>query len=253
RDVVSRAILRRMIEMDSSCMYLDVTHIDSTTLHERFPTIIDVCEDYDIDITSDYIPVRPCAHYCMGGVHTDLSGSTSKENLYVIGETACSGVHGANRLASNSLLEGLVMGVEVVKALKSHLPELKQMRFSHEIDAPDRDLDWEDLRQSLKSLMWRQAGILREREKLEEARNKLERWLQLLSNQQAKSQDQFELKNMMLLGRAIVEAALNREESRGAHFRTDYPGTREDWRKHSLIEKKGWSIASTEVKTQSQQ
>jgi L-aspartate oxidase len=235
RDIVSRAILRRMIETDSTCVYLDVTHVDNSVIEERFPTIVDVCGQFDIDLSEDYIPVRPCAHYCMGGVEATIDGETGFDNLFCLGEAACTGVHGANRLASNSLLEGLVMGAKVVDSIRGELPSVNREPVSTEEFDRDLTIDHDDLRRSMKSTMWRNAGILRDGEKLEKADQRLADWLDLLSDYPASSREEVELINMMMIGRTVVRSALSRRESRGAHFREDYPDSDEERRRHSLI------------------
>lgn len=247
RDIVSRAILQRMIETDSTCVYLDVTHVDRAVIEKRFPTIVEVCGQFDIDLTEDYIPVRPCAHYCMGGVQATISGDTELSNLFCLGEAACTGVHGANRLASNSLLEGLVMGARVIDSVNDGLPELNRQTISAQSFDNDLSIDHEDLRRSLKSVMWRNAGIIRGGDKLREAREQIDDWLDLLENYPASSRDEVELMNMMIISRAIVASALERTESRGAHFREDYPDSLPDGEYHSLIEGNNWNVRRKEL------
>lgn len=242
RDIVSRAILQRMIETDSTCVYLDATELGEEVIRERFPTIVDVCSEFDIGLNEDPIPVRPCAHYCMGGIRADLSGTTEISNLFCLGETACTGVHGANRLASNSLLEGLVMGDQVVKQVGEDLPPLQRKHFHSNGFDQGQNIDTEDLRRSLKSLMWRKAGIRRRGEQLRQAGEQIDEWLNWLESYPARTRETIELKNMMVLGRAITRSALERKESRGAHMRDDYPETDPDMEKHSLIRTDPWQI-----------
>ncbi len=236
RDVVSRAILEHMIGRDEACVYLDATGLAEDKIQRHFPTIGAVCGRHGIDITEQPIPVRPCVHYAMGGVEATLSGGCGWDNLRVAGEMACTGVHGANRLASNSLLEGLVMGSGAARDLKEGVPPLTKRRFEHDRTGRGSGLDVDDLRRSMKSTMWRRAGILRDAAGLNRARERLERWQDRLRRApRTKSRDELELLNMMQVARSIVAAALDREESRGAHHRKDYPETDPGARHHSLV------------------
>lgn len=244
RDIVSRAILDRMIETNTECVYLDITDHSEEELRQEFPTIFSTCLEYDLNMAEDRVPVRPCAHYCMGGIKANLSGETALDNVYTLGEVACTGVHGANRLASNSLLEGLIMGSRIGETLERRsLPELERVELASSRRTSDKSLDLEDLARSLKSLMWRQAGILRDGEGLEQARDQIDRWYQLLQNYRITTRKGVELANMMVLGKVIVQAALNRTESRGAHYRKDFPETDETRRCHSLLEYPSWSLS----------
>ncbi len=236
RDIVSRAILDRMIATDSSYVYLDVTELSPRKLQQQFPTVTSMCARYDIDVTRDFIPVRPCEHYSMGGVEATIHGETGLDNLYCAGEVACTGVHGANRLASNSLLEGLVVGAEAAEKMKQGLPEVKKIEFSEttEID-PDYQLDFSDMRKSLQSLLWRNAGILREKEKLLLARSQINKWFSMINQVFPTDKTELETVNMVYLGAAVIKAALAREESRGAHYRKDFPEPEEQWRKHTML------------------
>lgn len=236
RDVVSRAILQHMIDRDEACVYLDATGLAEEKVQRHFPTIAAVCDRHGIDITDEPIPVRPCVHYAMGGVEATLSGDCGWTNLRVAGEMACTGVHGANRLASNSLLEGLVMGAGAARDLREGLPPLRKRRFEHDrTTAGSGGLDVADLRRSMESTMWRRAGILRDASGLDRARERLERWQERLRRAPRASREQLELLNMMQVARCIVAAALDREESRGAHHRKDYPETDPGARYHSLV------------------
>lgn len=244
RDIVSRAILDRMIETNAECVYLDITDHSEEELRQKFPTIFSTCEEYDLNIARDRIPVRPCAHYCMGGIKSTLSGETQFENVFTVGEVACTGVHGANRLASNSLLEGLIMGNRIGTILQEKtLPDLESVELVSARETTEKSLDLDDLTRSLKSLMWRQAGILRTGDGLERAHRQIDRWYQLLQDYHIESRKGVELANMMLLGKVVVEAALAREESRGAHYRKDHPESSEAFRKHSRLEYPSWDLA----------
>jgi L-aspartate oxidase len=240
RDIVARAIWAEMAATRARHVYLDVTHLGADFVKRRFPTIYATCLRYDIDITEEWIPVSPSAHYMMGGVWTDLNGSTSLPGLFAAGEVACSGVHGANRLASNSLLEGLVFGMRaglsaIWGASRHSMPDVSAAveRLSRDRFGPLED--GEKLRSSLRRTLWGQVGLIRSRESLIRATGQLSRWLQLVSKPFASRAD-LETKNMVQVAYCVAEAALWRENSVGAHFRSDFPDTRRSgWRQHSQI------------------
>jgi L-aspartate oxidase len=228
RDIVARHV------------YLDVTHLGADFVKRRFPTIYATCLRHDIDITEEWIPVSPSAHYMMGGVWTDLNGATTLPGLFAAGEVACSGVHGANRLASNSLLEGLVFGLRAgvaavawasrcpVPDLSRQVLELRHCKF-HQLD------DAEKLRSSLRRTMWGQVGIIRSRESLIRATAQLSRWERMVSKPFATRAD-LEAKNMVQVAYCVAEAAVWRENSVGAHFRADFPESRRPgWKQHSQL------------------
>ncbi|MHC4545136.1 MAG: L-aspartate oxidase [Planctomycetota bacterium] len=174
RDIVSRAILAHMLKTNSTHVYLDVRHFDKEYFAKRFPHIFELCESFDIDVRQNLIPVRPSAHYMVGGVKTDTSGKTSIENLYACGEVASTGLHGANRLGSNSLLEGLVLGKaagkNACKGKKAEVNHIKHPRIQYQIPHSDRTrLDAPDVTNSLRALMWRNVGITRTAQPLTEA------------------------------------------------------------------------------------
>ncbi len=238
RDVVSRGILKRMIQNDSPYVFLDVTHMSRAALQERFPTVTETCGRYGLEISSEYIPIRPCAHYSMGGVRASISGESELTNLFFLGEVASTGVHGANRLASNSLLEGLVAGSRVGRVVcERRLPELQSLRSSVEGRGQQKseEIDFVDLRKSLQSLLWRNVGIIRTKEKLSYARDEIKRWLELAAGTTFRSREAVETVNMLQLGRCLVETALKREESRGAHYRSDFPEPDPGKPRHSLV------------------
>lgn len=235
RDVVSRAIISEMVKTDSPHVYLDLTHLEKDFVKKRFPRISATCLRYHIDITQDLIPVSPAAHYIMGGVETDLDGATSLKRLYAAGEVACTGVHGANRLASNSLLEGMVFGARAGKsalscALHSPACDLQYGKVKKQ-NTRDPKVDIEKIRSSLVKLMWEKVGIIRCAESLSIARETLSGWRALLDNASITRQEQ-ELKNMLTVALLITEAALAREGSIGAHYRSDHPNRGEDWNRH---------------------
>ncbi len=227
RDIVARAIWAEMAATRARHVYLDVTHLSPGFVRQRFPTIYATCLRYDIDITEEWIPVSPGAHYMMGGVRTTTEGATSVPGLYAAGEVACSGVHGANRLASNSLLEGLVFGVRAARAAVEYAnrlpapgppPGLRDLgieRTSHLDDA-------EKMRSSLRRLMWGRVGIIRTGESLARAAAQLTRWSKTVARPFG-TRTELEVKNMIQTAFCIAEAALWRQNSVGAHFRADYP------------------------------
>lgn len=238
RDVVSQAIVSQMEKTQHPCVYLDLSHLEPSYVRRRFPGIDEVCRQFGLDITRDQIPVRPGAHYMVGGVTVDLHGRTSVPGLWAAGEVTSSGLHGANRLASNSLLEGLVYGAHAGEAA-SELARQTPDRFSASplsnpsLPCPDEPLDLPDIRNSLQSLMWRNAGVRRSRESLEEAAEMIEMWSSYVLTRQFDGLSGWELQNMLTVASLMVQAALRREESRGVHLRTDFPETDDvNWRVH---------------------
>jgi L-aspartate oxidase len=228
RDVVSRAIVSEMVRTNSMHVYLDLTHLDAAFITKRFPRIHATCLSYAIDITKDMIPVSPAAHYIMGGVKTDLDGATTLAGLYAAGEVACTGVHGANRLASNSLLEGLVYGFRAGRAAALCKAEESKSGRSRLPDPPASKLPdfhasgLEEIRSSLRSLMWERVGIIRCGVSLDEAAEKLGGWKDIAALD-FHTRAGLELKNMLTVSLLITEAALKRKGSVGAHYRSDFP------------------------------
>jgi len=238
RDVVSRAILAQMLKTGSTHVYLDVRHIEKTYFAQRFPWINELLESFDIDITKDLIPVRPSAHYMIGGVKTDISAKTSIEGLYACGEIASTGLHGANRLGSNSLLEGLVFGKiagqEVSKKKKATAAHLKHPLIKYQIPHSDRTrLDAEDVRNSLRAVMWRNVGITRAEQPLTEVQEIIRFWQRYVMDKIFDSPAGWECQNMLTVSLLMAQSAQKRRESRGVHFRRDYPNTDdENFKKH---------------------
>ena len=279
RDVVARAILSEMLTEQTECEYLDLRHLPAERMHARFPTISALCHDYGLDLAKDLLPVAPAAHYCMGGVMTDTEGRTTLPGLYAVGEVACTGVHGANRLASNSLLEGLVFGLRVGGVLgangeqeghvyqgQSHAwhpqgphrpttpPRATTCRMAtppagngavgvgveqgvaQNVVARGRVERWMGpcgcqarLRRELREIMWRYVSLCRDEEGLLVAKNKLETLWHSLPATSVMEHDEgqimpgwIEMRNMLQVAKLVIAAALQRRESRGSHWRSDY-------------------------------
>ena len=241
RDVVSRSIVAEMRKTGDTNVYLDATHIPKKQLYARFPGIRSICASFGIDIATDQIPVRPSAHYMVGGVEVDAKGTTSLENLYACGEVACTGLHGANRLASNSLLEGLVYGHRVGRHSGQAAKAGASVSVPHTLagspaTASGGDIDVRDVRNALKSLMWRSVGIERDGASLQEAVSQINAWRRYVMDREFNSVMGWELQNMLTVARLTAWAAERRKESRGVHFRSDYPEMQDKrWRKHIRI------------------
>lgn len=240
RDIVARSIVYEMKKTHSDRVFLDVTHLPPRLLTTRFPHIYRFCRDHGLDITKGLIPVAPAGHYLMGGVKVNSWGESSIPGLFAVGETACTGVHGANRLASNSLLESVVFSKRLMQRTEgvsspedcqpsatSNLYSLPEREPSS--SAPPLNLP------NLQSLMWDRVGIVRSGESLEQAASILAAWRTSLP--QPSDRPSYELNNLILSGRLMTGAALLREESRGAHFRTDFPQTLPEWQRHIVFRK----------------
>ena len=243
RDIVSRAILTQMLKTKSTHVYLDVRHFDKEYFAKRFPLISELCESFDIDVSRDLIPVRPSAHYMIGGVKTDASTKTSIENLYACGEVASTGLHGANRLGSNSLLEGLVFGKIAGQFASRHKKTdaslLKHPPTKYQVPHSDRTrLDTADVRNSLRALMWRNVGITRKAKPLIEAREIIRFWQRYVMDKVFDSPEGWECQNMLTVCLLMAQSAEMRKESRGVHFRRDFPKTDDkNFKKHFEISK----------------
>ncbi len=238
RDVVAQAIVRCMERTQHPNVYLDLTHLDPKLVRSRFPGIAKVCQSFGLDITRDLIPVRPGAHYMIGGVTVDLEGRTTLPSLWAAGEVTTSGLHGANRLASNSLLEGLVYGAAcgqgAAAAAAMQVDTFAVPPIAMEaMPQPDEALDLGDITNSLRSLMVRKMGITRDREGLEEAERDVAFWCRYVLDRTFTGREGWELQNLLTIARLMIGSALQREESRGVHFRSDFP-VRDDkrWTKH---------------------
>ncbi len=243
RDIVTRAIFNEMQELHYNNMYLDITMHSKEFLQKRFPTIYNLCKENNIDISKDLIPVSPAAHYSMGGVKTDVFGRTTKDGLFAVGEVASSGLHGANRLASNSLLECVVMADNLVQNLKYHdftcsdIIDEKIINSIHkynEIQETSPELVYE-LTQRLKETMWDYAGIVRSKSLLCRAKYELDRIeKEFGSHDVCANKEEYELKNLLTTAHLVVDCAINRQESRGSHYREDFPNKNEE-AKHSYV------------------
>jgi len=228
RDVVSRAILSQMRKTESTHVYLDIRHLDKAHVAARFPLISELCESFDIDVSRDLIPVRPSAHYMVGGVKTDESARTTMAGLYACGEVASTGLHGANRLASNSLLEGLVFGkiagTVICQAWSGDASSLGHPLIRYRISLSDRSrLDTADVRNALRSLMWRNVGITRQGKRLSEAAEIIGFWQRYVMDKAFDEPEGWQCQNMLTVAMLMAQAARMRRESRGTHFRTDFP------------------------------
>ena len=264
RDVVARAILSEMLAEQTDCQYLDLRHLPAEKMHARFPTISALCRAHGLDLATDLIPIAPAAHYCMGGVSVDTYGRTTVPGLYAVGEVACTGVHGANRLAINSLLEGLVFGVRIA----DHLTKVKGEKVGRPLPTsfPEcgsdsslhvRSLEYvgetlavsllpletvetllssviaveqttQAIRAELRQLMWQYVSLCRDESGLLEARqNVKELFARMTQMKQAQGQQERETLNMLRVAYLVITAALSRHESRGSHWRLDYQATDE--------------------------
>ncbi|MCH2106040.1 MAG: L-aspartate oxidase [Planctomycetes bacterium] len=245
RDVVSRAVFTRMVETEDTSCYLDLAEVNGDP-HALFPGISRFCRAFGIDIAKEPIPVRPGAHYQIGGVRVDLAGRTDVPGLWAVGEVASSGLHGANRMGSNSLLEGLVLGVRAGRELAaagrasagragSRLTSRADMTAPAPSNAPSVSLNLQDITYSMKSLMWRHMGVQRSGAGLAEAKEKLAFWAQVVQDLSPKEARSFELLNMLTVAHLATTSALAREESRGVHYRDDFPEQLDGWRRHTLL------------------
>jgi L-aspartate oxidase len=242
RDVVARAIFATMERTQHPNVYLDLSHLDPEHVRARFPGIARVCASFGLDIAKDRIPVRPGAHYMVGGVSTDIHGRTTLPGLWATGEVSSSGLHGANRLASNSLLEGLVFGEACGRGAAAEaarmpdafaVPPVVSLPPAVDPGLNDGLLDVADITNSLRSLMVRQMGIVRDRPRLLAAREDVEFWCRYVLTRTFDGRPGWELQNLLTVARLMIGSALEREESRGTHYRRDFPD-RDDahWQRH---------------------
>jgi len=244
RDIVARAIDHEMKRLGIDCVYLDISHKSRAFIKSHFPTIYQRCLEFDIDITRQPIPVVPAAHYTCGGVMVDINGCTSMENLYAVGEVAYSGLHGANRMASNSLLECLVFSQAAAKHIAAdidtskNLPMLDRWDESQVTDS-DEDIvvahNWDELRR----FMWDYVGIVRTNKRLERALHRtelLKREINEYYGNYKVSADLLELRNLVVVAELIIRSALARKESRGLHFTLDYPDSSDAYLEPTVLD-----------------
>jgi len=226
RDVVARAMYKEMLKEGSEYLYLDITHKGKEFLVNRFPTIYSTCKEIGIDMTCDYIPVVPAAHYLMGGIEVDLMGKTSISFLYACGECSCTGVHGANRLASNSLLEGLVFGRRIARDINKVIGKTDIQIIVEQFDKCNdlSAVDWGNIRIGVEKVMKESAGIIRSREGLRKALEELDNTLFEIEKMDCTDYYQMETKNMILVAHNVINAALMREKSCGAHYIVNQEG-----------------------------
>jgi len=246
RDVVARSILTEMMSEETDCEYLDLRHLPAARMHERFPTISAICRNYGLDLAKDLLPVAPAAHYCMGGVMTDMYGRTTLAGLYAVGEVACTGVHGGNRLASNSLLEGLVFGLRLADGLAGINDEQADAFSRQALTVPVYDdlsreeallSVWPDresilqMRREIRQVMWKYVSLQRDQQGLLEATQQLHNLHSIMltngSTRQNNVVEWLETVNMLKVAELVIAAAFQRRESRGSHWRLDYPAPNE--------------------------
>ena len=244
RDMVSRSIIQEIKRTGDTHVLLDVTEHSRRYLEERFPTITRLCDRFGIDISEDMIPVRPAAHYQIGGVAVDELGRCSIRNLFACGEVACTGVHGANRLGSNSLVEGLVFGRRAGAEAARACEEDGEAQPLHAIQGLPQEpsygsLNLADVENSLRSLMWRSVGVERNETDLDEALDMITFWCRYVMDKEFDEPQGWQLQNMLTAARLIAMSARQREESRGVHSRTDFPEPGEHWRRHIVMSKSG--------------
>ncbi len=250
RDAVTRAIVSEMVKTRSRHVYLDLTHLDTNFTKKRFPQIYATCLQYDIDITEDMVPVCPAVHYVMGGVKTDLGGESSVKGLFAAGEVACTGVHGANRLASNSLLEGLVYGALTGKSAVEYAATAEVSVTSGETCQEETTgpsslsgVDLEKIRSSLRQVMWEKVGIIRCEKSLMAAKKWLSKYEKILDGR-FKDRREYELINMLTVATLVTDASILRKNSAGAHFRSDFKKKKGNWKMHTVCQignKPQWS------------
>jgi len=239
RDVVARAIVAEMSKSEDDHVFIDFRDLPPGVIETRFPNIAARCLEHDIDLQRDLVPVAPAAHYFMGGIVVDVSGRSSLPGLYACGECACTGVHGANRLASNSILEGLVFGVRCARAMGKERGGAVGESVAAAQEEPARGNPGApaDIRAKLRQVMSDHVGIVRSGDSLARAAKELGRLGDAAGEDGVAELERRELANMLLLADLIVAAGTARTESRGAHYRTDYPESDDAWRKHIFVRK----------------
>lgn len=237
RDIVARAIVTEMELTNATQVYLDITHETLDRIKLRFPTIYETCMNYGLDMSTDWIPVAPAAHYMMGGVKTDLHGESSIHRLFACGEVSSTGVHGANRLASNSLSEAIVFGKRIVARIQELTPLTDSIPFVPSLERSEAAVTENSIharRLALQKVMVREVGLRRTEQGLLQAKAALEKELAVF-NTILTTQEEYEFANLLTCAILVTEGALHRKESRGAHYREDYPDCNDlTWAKHTL-------------------
>ncbi len=237
RDIVARSIIKQMHKTSFSHVYLDARHLGSEAFQSRFPAIFELLRKYNIDPGRKLIPIHPSAHYMVGGIRTDAFGRTNIHGLYAAGEVASTGLHGANRLASNSLLEGLVFGEITGRVCREVFEDNGRTSYKlvSDIRLSDRsELDLADVRSSLRSVMWRQVGIERDGERMAEVAEMFDFWARYSLDKIFDERPGWELQNILLVGSLMIRSAQWRQESRGTHARVDYPQPRDEFHVHDV-------------------
>lgn len=245
RDIVARAIDKEMKKTGADCVYLDVTHLDPEFVKQRFPNIYKKCLSYGFDMTKDLVPVVPAAHYCCGGIKVDMDGHSSLKGLYACGECSCTGLHGANRLASNSLLEAMVFSKRISRVIEKDLSVLPEIDRTHAWESswakvPEETIlihhNWDELRRT----MWNNVGIVRTMDRLKNALKRIEMikaeteafyWRYELSK------DLIELRNIVTVAEIIVASAMSRRESRGLHYIVNFPKPNDNFLRDTILVK----------------
>ena len=242
RDIVSRAITDQMEKTKHPCVYLDLSEIGEDVVYSRFPHIRQQCREFGLDLARDRIPVRPGAHYMIGGLTVDLNGATTLPGLWAAGEATSSGLHGANRLASNSLLEGLYFGIAAGRGASEAALKIPDSFTAppvssswSELIEDQENLNLTDLRNSLGAIMWRNVGIRRDEDGLKSAADQVDFWDRYVSLREFQTVEGWELQNMLLCARLMIESARARRESRGVHYRSDFPKPNPDQSGHVSI------------------
>ena len=245
RDIVSRAIFSELEKTNSDHVNIDITFKDREFLKLRFPNIFAKCLEYGIDMSKQLVPVAPSEHYCMGGIKTDAFGRTGIKGFFSCGEAACNGIHGANRLASNSLLEGLVFGRNIAGQISELLEASKEIHFeeSYQISRKQVVIEPEIIVEDIRRTMDKYAGIVRTKAGLIKARDKIIKYIDEITGIENSTHEHIEMQNMVLVSWIVVNSALMREESRGAHFRSDFPQIDDtQWKKNIIVSREDWQL-----------